>query len=174
VTQAQRDALLAKRDSDLKAIAKAEAEQRRGAKIRQTTPQQVVVGEMLPPIILAPKAGQRFYTGTPVPIRLAPPQGANVNGYLINLEMKDPKNNWTPVWTNIGVDAAQAQSAAGFTGFGPDSGTMVGAFPSRPGTWRVSTQVSSPRPSRWSDWVEFGVTPPPPVNPATVGGKLIK
>jgi hypothetical protein len=174
VTQAQRDALLAKRDADLKAIAKAEAEQRRGAEIRQATPQQMVVGEIFAPTIRAPTPGQRFYVQTPVPIRLASPQGSSVNGYLINLEMKDPKNNWTPVYTNIGVDAAQAESATGFMGFGPDSGGMVGSFPLKPGTWRVNAQVSSPRPSRWSDWVEFGVIPPPPVNPATVGGKLIK
>jgi len=96
VTQVQRDALLAKRDADLRAIAKAEAEQRRGAEIRQATPQQMVVGEIFPPTILAPAPGQRFYVQMPVPIRLSPPQGSSVNGYLINLEMKDPKNNWTP------------------------------------------------------------------------------
>src|SRR5712692_5111166 len=79
LTQPQRDALLAKRDSDLKAIAKAEAEQRRGAEIRQTTPQQMVVGEMFPPTILAPTAGQQFYAQMPVPIRLAPRQGSIVN-----------------------------------------------------------------------------------------------
>jgi hypothetical protein len=132
---------------------------------------------MFPPIIRAPTPGQRFYVQMPVPIRLRPPEGASitsVNGYLINLEMKDPKNNWTPVYTNIGVDATQAHSDTGFTGFGPDNGGMVGSFPLRPGAWRVSAQVSSPKPSRLTDWVEFNVMPPPPVNPATLGGKLIK
>jgi len=168
VTQPQRDALLAKRDSDLKAIAKAEAEQRRGAEIRQTTPAQMAVGQVYPPTILSPRAGQQFYVHMPVPIRLAPPQGSNATGYVINFQLKDPdprKNYWIPVWTNISVDASQAQSANGYTGFGPYDAGMAGRFASSPGRWRVNAQVFSPRQSVLSDWVEFVVIPLP-ANPA--------
>ncbi len=170
ITQAQRDALLTKRDSDLKAIAKIEAEQRRGAEIRQTTPQQITVGWILPPTILAPSTAQQLYPQRPIPIRLAPPQGAIAESYVINLEIRDAKNNWIPAW-NVGVPAAEAHSAAGFRGFGPDSGAMVGKFPSRPGIWRLNAQIASPRPSPWSDWVPFAVISLPTTNPA---GRLTK
>jgi len=169
LTQAQRDALLAKKDSDLKAIAKAEAEQRRGAAVRQSTPDQMVVVVPGPPIILAPKSGQQFYARLPVQIRLAPPQGASVTAYAISLEMRDANNHWTPMYPNLGIDAAEAQSAAGFTRFGSDGGgNTVGALPSRVGTWRVSAQVALPKPSRWSEPVVFSILQPRVSAPAGI------
>jgi len=169
LTPQQRNALLAKKDSDLKALAKTEEEQRRGAAVRQATPHQIVVGELFPPTILAPTPGQQFYVRLPVPIRLAPSQGAVAAGYVISLEMRDVNNNWIPAYPNIGVDAAQAQSAAGFTQFGPDGGqNKVGAYPSRVGTWRVSAQVSVPKPSRWSQPVLFTILQPRVSAPAGI------
>lgn len=107
----------------------------------------------LSPSVLSPTAGQRFYKQNPVPIKLAPPKGRAVASYLVNLQRKDAKGNWLAHAT-IPVGAAQAHAAGGYIGFG------AGAPPvllSVPGTWRISGQVSSPKQTGWSNWVEFTV-----------------
>ncbi len=169
LTQAQSDALVAQRASDLRA-------QARGNVARGATAQQTVAGLVTFPSVLSPSAGQAFYMGMPVAIRLGPPNGWNVADYLVNLQLRDPdprKNSWTSIWT-ISVPAAQAQSAAGFTGFGPASGQSVGTFASRPGRWHINAQVSSPRQSALSDWVEFTVISPPPLNVRGPAGLIKK
>lgn len=174
----QRKALSAKRENDLRAeadaLAKAEAEKRRAAqRLQGATQQPAPYRANLFPSILAPTAGQRFLNQTAVPIKLKPPQqwadtqigldGApiqtarSVTGYMVRIERKDSQGNWV-AHTKLPVGPAQAESAAGYTGFG--AGVPPGGI-TTPGAWRLSAQVSSPQPSGWSDWVEFVVMEPP-------------
>ena len=162
-----RNALLAKRDADLKAeavaLAKAEEEKRRAALLQQyATQKPSPYSAALSPTILAPTSGGVFYPQTPVPIRLAPPKGWSVTSYLVTIQRKNASGNWV-VQTNLPIAAAQAQSAAGYTEFGA-GGSGPTKYPqslTSPGGWRLNAQVSAPRQSGWSDWVEFSVTTPP-------------
>lgn len=174
VMPAERAALATKREADLKtetaaAMAKARADKR----LRSATQGLLPYRASLSPTILAPTAGQRFFTRSPVPIKLAPPQpwadtqlrldgtpvktAKSVTGYMVRLERQDANGNWVPHST-LPVGAAQAESATGYTGFG--AGTPPGGI-TTPGAWRLSAQVTAPQQSGWSDWVEFGVMAPP-------------
>lgn len=160
-----RSALAAQRDKDLYA----EAEEKR-LKARL---QQAPFSASLSPVVVAPSAGQRFFSQIPIPIKLAPPApwadtqidihtGApvktakSVTAYMVRLERKDPNGNWVAHAT-IPVGAAQAESPAGYTGFGAGAPP---AFLSVPGGWRLSAQVTAPQQSGWSDWIEFVVMTP--------------
>lgn len=177
LTPPQRTVLTAKRDKDLnsesEALAKAKAEKRRAAQLLQGAKQATApYRSSLFPIVRSPVAGQRFFNQTAVPIKLAPPpQWADTNsgldgkpiktaesvtGYMVRLERKDPAGNWM-AHTTLPVGAVQAESAAGYTGFG--AGAPPGGI-TTPGAWRMSAQVSSPRQSGWSEWVEFVVMAP--------------
>jgi hypothetical protein len=116
----------------------------------------------LSPSVLGPVAGQRFYNQSPVAIKLAMPKGWNVSSYLVKLQRKDAAGKWLD-HANIPVGAAEAQSAAGYTGFGAGAPP---AFLSLPGAWRLAAQASYPKQSGWSDWREFFVVTAlhPPLN----------
>lgn len=107
----------------------------------------------LSPTVLAPTAGMVFIERTPMPIKLAPPKGWSVIGYMVNIETKDANGKWVAHAT-IPVGAAQAHSAAGYTGFGAGAPP---AFLSVPGKWRLAAQVSYPKQSGWSNWTEFSI-----------------
>jgi hypothetical protein len=109
---------------------------------------------LLHPTVLAPTAGQTQPAQRPIPIKLAPPKGWNVTGYMVTIERKDAKGNWVAHAT-IPVGAAQAQSAAGYTGFGNGAPP---AFLAVPGRYRLNAQASYPNKSGVSDWVEFTAT----------------
>lgn len=106
---------------------------------------------LIHPSVLAPTVGQIFSAQTPIPIRLSPPKGWNVTGYLINIQRKDAKGNWIAHAT-IPVGAVEAQSAAGYRGFG---GGAPPAFLAVPGVYRLNAQASYPNQSGVSDWIEF-------------------
>ena len=164
---AERTALAAKRDGDLKAEAQGEK------RLRSATQTLAPYRMSLSPIITAPTARQRFFSQSPISIKLAPPQpwadtevrldgtpvktAKSVTGYMVRLERKDSNGQWVPHAT-LPVGAAQAESATGYTGFGAGAPP---AFLSIPGAWRLSAQVTTPQQSGWSDWVEFGVMAPP-------------
>ncbi len=164
---AERTALAAKRDADLKAEAQGEK------RLRSATQTLAPYRMSLSPIITAPTARQRFFSQSPISIKLAPPQpwadtevrldgtpvktAKSVTGYMVRLERKDSNGQWVPHAT-LPVGAAQAESATGYTGFGAGAPP---AFLSIPGAWRLSAQVTTPQQSGWSDWVEFGVMAPP-------------
>jgi hypothetical protein len=131
----------------------------------------------LSPIVHSPIAGQRFFNQATVPIKIGPPpQWADTNfdlttnafiktaqsvtGYMVKIERKDPSGNWVPQATLPAV-AAEAESATGYTGFGAGKPPCCLTMP---GFYRLSAQVSSPKQSGWSDWIEFGVIEPPPSN----------
>jgi hypothetical protein len=159
-----RNALVAKRDSDLRAeaaaIAKAEADQRHAEQMRQAALQpKSYMNQFSFPTILAPTAGARFLSQTAVPIRLAPPQGWSVTGYMVSIQKKATSGTWVTV-TNIPVAAAQAQSTAGYIGFGAGGAGNAAVYYSSPGSWRLAAQITSPRQSGWSNPVEFVVTAP--------------
>lgn len=177
---AERAALVAQRDRELKAeaeaIAKAEQERRAKQKLTGGLQPTAAFWASLAPSVSAPTKGQRFYNRTPVPIRLGPPMlpssqvelsgkpiysAVTVTGYRVRIERKDNAGKWI-AQTTIPVSAAQAHSANGYAGFG------AGAPPAgitSPGAWRLSAQVSAPNQSGWSDWVEFHVmTPPSSIN----------
>ena len=165
-----RNALLAKRDSDLKAeaaaIAKAEADKRRAEEIRQAALQpKSYMGTFSYPTVLLPTRSQRFFAQSPVPIKLAPPQGWKATSYMISIQRSDNRGNWVAYGNPIPVSAADAQSAGGYTGFGAGGNgpTKYPVLLTAPGYWRLNAQVSAPNQSAWSDWVEFTVTAPPPV-----------
>jgi len=150
-----RNPLLAKRQTDLQAeVAKVEkenrlAEQKQQAATQPSSPYRAA----LSPIVRSPVAGQRFFKQAAVPIKLEAPGGLTIGGYMVKIERKDPKGNWV-AQTTLPVGPAQATSAAGYTGFG--AGTPPCCL-TVPGAYRLSAQVSSPKPSGWSEWVEFGV-----------------
>lgn len=154
-----RNSLLAQRQTDLQAaVARAEQEKRRmEQQLQGATQPPVTYREALSPVVRSPVAGQRFLNQTVVPIKLGSPQGLASGGYMVRIERKDPKGNWV-AHTTLPIGAAQAESATGYTGFG--AGVPPGGI-TTPGTWRLSAQVSSPKPSGWSDWVEFVVMAPP-------------
>jgi hypothetical protein len=157
VTQAQRDALLAKRD------AAEAAEQRRRAEIRQSTPQQMgsqqtIVSQAFFPSIKSPGKGQNFVAQNPIPIMLVPPQGWNPTSYMVNVEI----NGYS---CNIPVAAGEAESAAGYRGFGAGKPPCYLAIP---GSYRLRAQIDSPRQSGWSNWVDFTVAPPRVSTPAGI------
>ncbi|MDH4359604.1 MAG: hypothetical protein OEW33_02570 [Nitrospirota bacterium] len=174
VIPAERNALIAQRNLQLAEQDNAEKKSNRRAaqRLQGATQPPTPHRTVLSPIIHAPTAGQRFLNQTTVPIRLGPPpQWADTNigidggpiktaesvtGYMVRIERKDPMGNWV-AQTTLPVGAIQAESAAGYTGFG--AGAPPGGI-TTPGAWRMSAQVSSPRPSGWSEWVEFVVMPP--------------
>jgi hypothetical protein len=79
---------------------------------------------------------------------------------MVKIERKDTSGNWVPQAT-LPAGAADAESAAGYTGFG--AGTPPCCL-TIPGAYRLSAQVSSPKQSGWSEWVEFVVMAPPTSN----------
>jgi hypothetical protein len=76
--------------------------------------------------------------------------------YMVRLERKDSAGKWMTHAT-LPVGAVQAESAAGYTGFG--AGTPPGGL-TVPGTWRLSAQMTAPQQTGWSDWIEFSVMAP--------------
>jgi hypothetical protein len=108
------------------------------------------------PSVLAPTARQLFVSQTPIAIKIAPPKGWNVANYVVNIQTKNANGVWVAHAT-IPVSAAQAQSAAGYTGFGAGAPP---AFLSVPGSWRLNAQASYPKQSGPSEWVEFSVMRP--------------
>ena len=70
LTPAERQGLVAKRDADF-AEAKRKEDQHLKAGIKQKAPFRM----SLAPVVLSPINGQGFFTGSPVPIKLAPPKG---------------------------------------------------------------------------------------------------
>lgn len=162
---AERQALAAKRDADLAALAKAEANKR----VRKATQPLVPYSAGLYPVIASPTAGQRFLNQSPIPIKLAPPKGwvdtqvgldgrpVNANRmYMVRLERKDTAGNWIS-HTTLPIGAVQAESSTGYMNFGagvPPGGVTV------PGAWRLSAQMTAPQQTGWSDWIEFSVMAP--------------
>ena len=162
-------AALQKQYSDYIAMLQRRAEQARQAPAPQTIARQVVF-----PSISSPTAGQHFFAQSVVSIKLAPPAGWKVAGYMVAIQKKDASGNWVN-YVNIPIPAAQAESA-GFTGFG-SGGTAATKQPSlltSPGSWRLAAQVTSPSQSGWSQPVEFVVSAPLVVSPSTVYRKMVK
>lgn len=157
-----RQPLIAKRNADLNAQAAALAEQeRRNRELAAAAGQKPApLPVLMSPTVQSPTAGQRFLNQTPIPIKLAPPKSWNVSGYMVNLQRKNNSNQWIAHGA-FPVGAVQAHSAGGYTGFGAGAPPT---FLSAPGAWRINAQVSSPKQSGWSDWVEFDVMAPPASN----------
>lgn len=105
------------------------------------------------PSVVSPTSNQVFSERTSIPIKLTSPTSLNAAGYVVNIETKNSGGAWIAHAT-IPVGVAQAQSAAGYTGFGAGAPP---AFLALPGTWRMNAQVSSPKQSGPSPWVEFTV-----------------
>lgn len=105
------------------------------------------------PSVASPAANQTFFENTPIPIKLTSPKNLNAAAYLVNLETKDPNGTWRAHAT-IPVGVIQAESATGYTGFGAGAPP---AYLALPGKWRINAQVSSPKQSGPSPWVEFSV-----------------
>jgi hypothetical protein len=82
-----------------------------------------------------------------------------VTGYLLRLESRNAQGLWTLV-TNLPVGAAEAHSPSGYLGWGAPGPGRGANMIAGPGTYRVSTQVSSPRQTVWSQPVEFVVIAP--------------
>lgn len=130
------------------------------------------LAQQLPPSILAPLNGQRFLNQTVVPIKLAPPPTWSVSMYTVNIQRKDNSGNWVN-HVSLPVGPAQAHSPNGYTEFG--AGGKDGrslAYLISPGAWRLSAQISAPKPSNWSNWQEFHVQAPPTSSKALKPGRL--
>lgn len=155
VNDAQAKAFKAQYESYLAAEQKAKQFRDAFATVAPTKPSPEKYLIVIKPAVLAPAFGQRFAAQTPVPIKLAPPKGWNVTGYMVNIQRKDAKGNWVAHAT-IPVSAAEAQSAAGYTKFGAGAPP---AYLAVAGSWRLNAQASSPTKSEVSEWVEFIATP---------------
>ena len=149
-----RAALLAKRDADLNAGAAALQQQnKRLNQAVQPSPARVT------PTILSPATNALFLSQTSIPIKIVPPQGMAVTGYLVRVELRNAQGQWMLV-TNLPVGAAEAHSPSGYLGWGAPGPGRGANMIAGPGTYRVSAQVSSPRQTGWSQPVEFVVTAP--------------
>jgi len=148
-----RKPLLAKRQTDLQAeVAKAEKEKLRTEQLLQGAKQpSSPYTSVIHPSVLEPKVSQILMSQYPVPIKLAPPKGLNVTGYTVTIQRKDSKGNWVN-HTTIPIAAIAAHSPTGYTGFGNGAPP---AFLMTAGRWRLNAQVSSPKKSGVSEWVEF-------------------
>ncbi|MBM2802263.1 MAG: exported protein of unknown function [Deltaproteobacteria bacterium] len=159
-----RNALLAKRAVDLKAEADAIANAARREQHRLQGAEKFTGTSYtanLSPSVWAPTAGQMFYSKAPVPIKLAPPKGLTGGSYMVNIQRFDATGKKWVAHATIPVGAAQAHLPGGYTGWG--AGGTDGrslAFMTSPGSWRLSAQVSSPKQSGWSNWVNFNVMAP--------------
>ncbi|HEY3197536.1 MAG TPA: hypothetical protein VGJ57_05950 [Nitrospirales bacterium] len=103
------------------------------------------------PSVVTPAAAQVAVAQSPLSIKLTPPKGWKVTTYTINIQRRDASGPWVN-HTSIAVNAAVAESAAGYVGFG---GGAPPAFLMLPGHWRLNAEASSPKKSGVSDWVEF-------------------
>ena len=150
-----RPALIAQREAALKAEADAAAalQKQNQQLLGAAKPGLAVVA----PAIVLPAVNASFLENTTVPIKLLPPQGMQVTGFMVKLERRDSQGNWL-VFNNIPVSAADATSPTGYTGWGaPGNGKSPTMIAGR-GAYRVSAQALSPKPTRWSAPVEFTVT----------------
>jgi len=150
-----RAALIAQRD----AVAKAEAAaalQEQNKRLQQGAPR---VQPLFGPTIQLGTPGPPYLNYTSVPMRIAPPQGIEATGYLVRVESRNAQGIWTLV-THLPVSAAEASSPSGYLGWGASGPGRGANMIAGPGTYRVSAQVSAPRPTAWSQPVEFVVTAP--------------
>ena len=159
-----RNALLAKRATELKAEADAIASAQRREQQRLQGAEKFTGSSYtanLSPTVSSPTNGQMLYSKVPVPIKLVAPKGLTGGSYMVNIQRFDPRANKWIAHATIPVGAAQAHSPAGYTGWG--AGGTDGrslAFMTSPGSWRLNAQVSSPKQSGWSNWVNFNVMAP--------------
>ncbi len=167
LTPAERQSLMAKREADL-------AKERTSKRLKSGLQEQTPFRASLAPLILSPSPGQRFFEQTPVPIKLAPPNGwmdQTVNldgtphadelakrGYAIELQRRMPDGTWIihPTGGNA-VRASEAESRTGYQGFGAGNSPVMKTVP---GTWRIRAQMRLPIETGWSNWVEFVVMAP--------------
>lgn len=150
-----RPALLAQRDATLKTEADAAAalQKQNQQLLGSAKPGPAVVA----PAIVLPAGNASFLENTTVPIRLLSPPGMQVTGFLVKLERRDGQGNWALV-NNIPINAAEATSPTGYTGWGAPGNGKGPAMIAGRGRYRLSAQVLSPTPTRWSAPVEFTVT----------------
>ena len=160
--QYDRAALITQRDAELKAeqeaiaVAAESALQRQNKRLNQG--KQPVA--RFAPSILLPTANALFMQNNVVPIKLLPPEGMQVTGFLVKLERHDTNGNWGLV-THIPIGFADATSPTGYTGWGaPGNGRDPSRMVSLPGSYRISAQVSSPRQTLWSTPIPFAVISP--------------
>lgn len=109
------------------------------------------------PLVDIPAEDQRFLSGSPVPIRLIPPQSGATQLFMVEILYLYAPGQWRLV-TRIPIGVQAAASPTGYVGWGTGgSGGKSQAFMSKPGTYRLRAQVSSPQESGWSDWRVFKV-----------------
>jgi hypothetical protein len=136
------------------------------------TPSQARVGLVGYPTLVSPTKGQRFFAQSPILIKVAPPWGWNATTYWISFQKQAANGAWITQDQNrapitkpnpLALPAAQVQSD-GYAGF----------TTALTGTWRLNAQVSAPKVSTPSDWVEFSVVTPPPASSYGVQRKFTK
>lgn len=158
-----RAALVAQRPKDLVAEQQALAEAAEAARKQQNQRLQQAAQPgpaVIAPTVLSPAAGALYLQNNAVPIKLLPPPGMTATGFIVRLERRDGQGNWGLV-TNLPVSAAEAGAPSGYLGWGtPGNGRDPSRMVSLPGTYRISAQVSLPRPTGWSMPIEFIVTTP--------------
>jgi hypothetical protein len=116
------------------------------------------VGASSVPSVAIPTEGQQFLSGSPVPIRLIPPQSGTTKLFSVEILYRYAPGQWRLV-TRIPVGVQAATSPTGYVGWGTggSDGKSL-AFMAQPGIYRLRAQVSSPQESGWSDWRGFEVT----------------
>lgn len=149
-----RPPLIAQRDAALK------AEMDAAAALQKQNQQLLGAAKQGPalvaPAIVLPAVNASFLENTTIPIKLLPPPGMQVTGFMVRLERRDGQGNWA-VFTNLPVNVAEATSPTGYTGWGAPGNGKGPAMIAGRGAYRISAQVLSPKPTRWSAPVEFTV-----------------
>jgi len=150
-----RPVLIAQRETALKTEGEAAAALRKQNQqlLKSARPGPAAVA----PAIVLPAVNASFLENTTIPFKLLPPQGMRVTGFMVKLERRDGQGNWT-VFNNIPISVAEATSPTGYTGWGAPGNGKGPAMIAGRGAYRVSAQVLSPTPTRWSAPVEFTVT----------------
>lgn len=156
-----RDQLLAKQAADLKAEADAAAaaQQKQNKRILQAAQPGPA---LFAPAILSPNNtnARSFFVGTNVPIKIAAPQGIAATSFLVKIEVRNAQGAWITKVTNLAVSIAEASSPTGYLGWGAPGNGKGEAMISGVGHYRISAQVVYPKPTVWSQPVNFDVTDP--------------
>lgn len=160
--QYTRAALIAQRDADLKAEADAAraAQEQAARRLHKKAQPAPTFLENLAPFVLFPAPGSIYLSQTAVPIKVAPPpRRMTITGYTVRIERKDSGGAWVFV-TNLPMSPAVASSPSGYLEWGAPGNGRGAAMIAGPGTYRISAQVSAPRPTGWSVPNEFVVMSP--------------
>ncbi len=116
-----------------------------------------VMAQLMAPTLAEPAPGSTHRPQTPMRIRVTPAKGAKDVSYELEFQFRAAANaDWRLV-THVPVNAAQAQSALGYKGWGGHADGTGPQMTAALGLYRLRVRTISPSRSEPSEWVEFRV-----------------